>query len=228
MISNILFYCFVKCPYTIKPHLDLGLKICPPYPWKVNMNLYPKHNTYWKENILWVFYILLLKKANFKKIKERNKNWVAVRRRWWVESWQVLFSFGRSLSLEQFSQRFHWQASAEPLELLNECIVLSFLWPSLLYYLGKQNCTVSGKREDWMPANRTLLHGVPWTKSLESWGLLRIPSPYKFPCAKCNTGSDQDSWIFFFTFWLKSNQSLVKVPLINYTAAFLYLAVRPF
>ena len=51
-------------------------------------------------------------------------------------------------SLEQFSQHFHWQALVEPLGLLIECIVLSFLWPKLPYYLGKRNCTFAEKRGD--------------------------------------------------------------------------------
>lgn len=65
--SILLFYS-VSLYY--KNHiLIFGLKICSPYPWKVNTNLYPKHNTYWKENILWVFYMLLLEEAKMKKNK---------------------------------------------------------------------------------------------------------------------------------------------------------------
>lgn len=42
--------------------------------------------------------------------------------------------------------------SAQPLELLNKRIVLSFLWPNLPYHLGTWNCTFAGKRVDRMPA----------------------------------------------------------------------------
>lgn len=75
MISNILSYCLIKYLYIIKPSiLIFGLKICMPYPLKINMNLYPQTQyVLEKDNSLGILHTPLRKSQNEKIEKEKKK-----------------------------------------------------------------------------------------------------------------------------------------------------------
>lgn len=209
-----------------------GLKVCSPYPWKVNMHLYPKHKTYWKENILWVFYILFLEKAKMKKTKKNESKKKKI-------EWQEGGGGGRGLCgsrqlVDAFQEWFSCvfvgglSAAIRTIE-QTYCFEFSLAQSSLSF----RDMELHIRREESGPDASEV--GPPsaaccgWVSRPEGRGSRRIPSPCEFPCVECKAGSEQDSWIcIFFTFWLKGNPSFAKVHLINSAANFFYLAIEPF